>query len=95
MHWIIAVLVVAMVVVGVLMVDLPLGVRKLELYALHKSVGVLILALKAARLAWRLSGTSPVLLGPSRPYERVLARGVHLSFYIVLIALPLTGWLMS
>jgi cytochrome b561 len=89
------VLVVAMIVVGLIMVDLPLGVRKLELYALHKSVGIVILALTAARLAWRLSGTSPVLLGPSRPYERILARGVHGAFYIVLVAMPLTGWLMS
>jgi cytochrome b561 len=89
------VLVVAMVVLGLIMVDLPLGVRKLELYALHKSVGIVILALTAARLAWRLSGTSPALLGPSRPYERILARAVHVSFYIVLVAMPLTGWLMS
>jgi cytochrome b561 len=89
------VLVVAMIALGLIMVDLPLGVQKLELYALHKSVGVVILALTAARLAWRVSGTRPVLLGPSRPYERVLARGVHVSFYIVLIAMPLTGWLMS
>jgi cytochrome b561 len=74
------VLVVAMIALGLIMVDLPLGVQKLELYALHKSVGVVILALTAARLAWRVSGTRPVLLGPSRPYERVLARGVHLSF---------------
>ena len=94
-HWISAALIVGMVVLGVIMVDLPLGIRKLELYALHKSVGVVILVLTAARLAWRLSGTSPVLLGPSRPYERVLARGVHVSFYIMLLALPLTGWLMS
>ena len=94
-HWITAVLVIAMIVIGLVMVDLPLGVRKLELYALHKSVGIVILAFTAARLAWRLSGTRPVLLGPSRPYERVLAHAVHVSFYIVLIAMPLTGWLMS
>ena len=95
LHWLTAVLIVVMVVLGLIMVDLPLGVRKLELYALHKSVGVVILALTALRLAWRLSGTRPVLLGPSRPYERVLARGVHVSFYIVLLAMPLSGWLMS
>ena len=94
-HWISAALIVGMVVLGVIMVDLPLGVQKLELYALHKSIGIVILAFTAARLAWRLSGTRPVLLGPSRPYERVLAHAVHVSFYIVLIAMPLTGWLMS
>jgi cytochrome b561 len=95
LHWIIAVLVVAMLVLGLIMVDLPLGVQKLELYALHKSVGIVILAFVAARLAWRLSGTRPVPLGPSRPYEQILAHGVHASFYVVLVAMPLTGWLMS
>jgi cytochrome b561 len=89
------VLVIAMLVIGLIMVDLPLGVQKLELYALHKSIGIVILAFTAARLAWHLSGTRPVLLGPSRLYERVLAHAVHVSFYIVLIAMPLTGWLMS
>lgn len=94
-HWITAVLVFATVAVALIMVEMPLGIRKLELYALHKSVGVLILGLTAARLAWRLSGTRPVALGPSRRYERILAHGVHVLFYIALIAMPLTGWLMS
>ena len=89
------VLVLATVVVALIMVELPLGVRKLELYALHKSVGVFILGLTVARLGWRLSGRNPALLGPLHPFERILAHSVHASFYIVLIALPLTGWLMS
>ena len=90
-----AVLVFATVVVALIMVEMPLGVRKLELYALHKSVGVLILGLTVARLAWRLSGPRPVALGPSRRSERILAQSVHGLFYIALIAMPLTGWLMS
>jgi cytochrome b561 len=94
-HWLTVLLVFATVGVALIMVEMPLGVRKLELYALHKSVGVLILGLTVARLAWRLSSPRPVALGPSRAYERVLAHGVHIAFYIVLIALPLTGWLMS
>lgn len=94
-HWLTVVLVFATIAVALIMVELPLGVRKLELYALHKSVGVLILGLTVARLAWRLSGPRPMALGPSRAYERVLAHIVHGAFYGVLIALPLTGWLMS
>lgn len=84
-----------MFAIGVIMVDLPLGVRKLELYTLHKSIGIVILALTLVRLGWRLSGARPAPLGPSRPYERLLAQGVHVAFYVVLLALPLTGWLMS
>lgn len=80
---------------GIIMADLPLGVRKLELYALHKSVGVVVFAITAGRLLWRFCGTTPALLGPVRPYERTLARTVHWLFYIVLLAMPLSGWLMS
>jgi cytochrome b561 len=94
-HWITVVLVLTTVAVALIMVEMPLGVAKLELYALHKSVGVLILGLTVARLAWRLSGTHPVALGPSRAWERALAHGVHAGFYLALIAMPLTGWLMS
>lgn len=94
-HWITALLIIVTFTIALIMVELPLGPRKLELYALHKSIGVLILALTAARLAWRLGGPRPMALGPSRAYERFLAHAVHGGFYIVLIALPLTGWLMS
>lgn len=94
-HWLTVVMVLAAVMIALVMVELPLGVRKLELYALHKSIGVLILALTAVRLTWRVSGPRPTVLGPSRPYERILAHLVHAAFYIVLIALPLSGWLMS
>ena len=94
-HWVTVVLVFATTGIALVMVEMPLGVRKLELYALHKSIGVLILGLTAIRLAWRLSGARPVPLGPSHAYERILAHSVHVSFYIALIAMPLTGWLMS
>ena len=62
----IAVLVVSIIVLGMIMVDLPLGLCNLELYALHKSVGILILALTVGRLAWRLRDARPVPLGSSR-----------------------------
>lgn len=94
-HWITALLIIVTFTIALIMVELPLGPRKLELYALHKSIGVLILALTAARLVWRLGGPRPMTLGPSRAYEQFLAHAVHGGFYIVLIALPLTGWLMS
>jgi cytochrome b561 len=75
--------------------DLPAGVRKLTLLARHKSVGITILALVILRLAWRAVNEHPALPGNLKPYERTLARLTHLALYVLLFAMPLTGWTMS
>jgi cytochrome b561/polyisoprenoid-binding protein YceI len=62
-------------------------------YQLHKSIGITILLLTLARLAWRLTHRPPAL--PDLPtIERVAASAVHILFYILLICLPLSGWLV-
>jgi len=94
-HWITVVLVAGMAIVGVIMADMPLGVRKLELYGLHKSFGIAVLAFTLLRLAWRWVDPPPGPAGPMRPWETALARSVHAALYGVLIAMPITGWLMS
>ena len=94
-HWIVAGLVAAQFTLAWLADDLPLGMRKLALLARHKSFGMTILMLSVLRLLWRLFHRPPELpAGMSKP-ERFLARGTHLLFYILLFAMPLTGWMMS
>ena len=61
LHWLIAALVVVMFGLGWYMADLPLGLRKFELYQLHKSLGLTILVLAAVRLIWRLLNPAPPL----------------------------------
>ena len=95
LHWAVALLVIAMVAIGLWMVDLPLGVEKLELYGLHKSLGVTVFVLVVGRLLWRVVNPTPRPLGPASPLERTLARLVHGAFYAVLLSMPLAGWIMS
>ncbi|MBD8545150.1 YceI family protein [Sphingomonas sp. CFBP 8760] len=62
-------------------------------FQLHKSIGITILLLTIARIGWRLAYTPP----PSaalRPIERHLAKAIHRGFYGLLLALPLSGWLI-
>ena len=66
---------------------LPLG--------LHKSFGITILALAALRLVWRLLNPTPSAPDDQRAWERVLARISHVALYALIIALPISGWLMS
>jgi cytochrome b561 len=94
-HWIIAALVVTQFVLANLEGGLPLGAHKLALIARHKSVGMTVLMLAVLRLLWRLKHPPPELPSGMTHLERVLARGTHWAFYLLLFAMPLTGWMMS
>ncbi len=94
-HWLVAGLIGVMIGLGLIMVELPLGSRKLEWYALHKSLGITVLALMTLRFGWRLVNPTPPLPDDLRPYERGLAKATHAGLYILLLAMPLSGWLMA
>jgi len=95
LHWLIALLIVVQFVLARMAAPLPLGVHKLALLAEHKSFGMTVFALAAIRLAWRLKNLPPSLPANMQRVERLLARFTHVSFYVLLIAMPLSGWLMS
>jgi cytochrome b561 len=94
-HWLIAALIVVQFVLANLADDLPLGAHKLALLARHKSFGMTVLMLAILRLLWRLKSPPPELPPGMTPVERILARATHIAFYVLLFAMPLTGWLMS
>jgi cytochrome b561 len=60
--------------------------------ALHKSIGITVLLLSLARLAWRLLTPAPKLPAYVPAWERLLAHTVQVVFYGLMIGLPLTGW---
>jgi cytochrome b561 len=95
LHWLIALLIVVQFVLARMAAHLPLGARKLALLAEHKSFGMTVLMLAVVRLAWRLKNRPPPLPRDMHRVERLLARATHLSFYALLFAMPLSGWLMS
>jgi cytochrome b561 len=94
-HWLIAALIFVMLGLGYYMEDLPLGTRKLELYGIHKSIGITIAVLAALRLVWRLLNPPPPLPGSVKPWERKAAGVVHALLYLMLFVQPLVGFLQS
>ena len=93
-HWITALLVVTQVVIGFTFADvLPKGPERTELFAWHKTLGATILVLALLRLAVRLLNPPPPYPSDFPKWERFFAVWNHRLFYVLLIALPLTGLL--
>lgn len=91
LHWAIAVLVLANVTIGGWMEDAE-GPEKLRHFALHKSVGITILALTLVRVGWRIAHRWPPFPDTMARWERIVARGTHIGFYVLLLLIPLLGW---
>jgi len=97
-HWFMALLVIGLAALGLYMVTLPdvgFNTKKVTLVLYHKEFGVLALVLLAARLAWRVTQILPRLVENLPDWQKIAARFVHLSFYALLFALPMTGYFMS
>lgn len=93
LHWSIAILILGQVAGGKIMHGLPNSApAKFDLFQLHKSFGLTILALSLLRLAWRLAHRAPELPAAMPGWQKFAARGVHWAFYLLMIATPLAGW---
>ena len=95
LHWGIAVLIFGMLGLGFYMTGLDLSPTKLQLYSWHKWAGVTVFALVVVRLAWRVGHKPPPLPQHMAPIERLAAHAGHLVLYVLMFAIPLSGWLMS
>jgi cytochrome b561 len=92
-HWIIAVLVALNYAFAWIAEDLPKE-QAGQLMGNHKAVGITVLLLTVARILWRLTHRPPAFLTSLQPWEAMLARVTHGLFYVLMIAIPLAGWLM-
>jgi len=95
LHWLTALLVIGMLGVGLWMVGLEISRLKLVVYGWHKWFGITVLAIVILRLLWRRYRPPPSLPPTVAPWERVAAPLAHWSLYALLLAMPVTGWLMN
>ena len=91
LHWLMAIMVLTMLFIGVSMVS-TLKPRFLTLIAIHKPLGIAILALAALRLAVRLRLGAPPLPDDLPRIQALAAKLSHFMLYALLIAMPLVGW---
>lgn len=95
-HWLMAVLMIGMLAVGFYMTRLSDLIARYELTQQHKSVGFTVFVLAVLRVVWRLMNRKTPALPDHMPRWQVGAsHASHLALYILIFALPLTGWLMA
>lgn len=94
-HWVLALLILCQLVLGKVAEEAPLSPLKLDLFVWHKSIGVTILLLVILRLAWRLNNPSPSMPAGTPAWETKLARIGHGLLYLLMFAVPITGWWVS
>jgi len=95
LHWLMAALIFAQVPLGIMAASWRVSPAKLNLFFWHKSTGMLILALLALRLLWRIASRAPALPADMPAWERAGARASHALLYALMIALPVTGWIVN
>jgi cytochrome b561 len=98
LHWLMAALLVLLIASGLYMTALPdagFDTRKIILILYHKQFGMLALALVLVRMAWRAANPLPSLVDTIPQWQQLSARVAHLLFYALMLALPVSGWLMS
>jgi len=96
LHWVMALLILAMIGIGAYMTDLakedPL---RAQLYSMHKAVGVTLLGLAVVRILWILVSRPPEMPAVLQRWEVVLARSTTGLLYLLMLATPIAGYLMT
>lgn len=95
LHWLLAVLIILMLLVGVAMIYTTHSLWQKNLFMFHKSLGLTILVLMILRLLWRINNVAPGLPAHVRKWQRIVAHASHKLFYFLLILMPLDGWILS
>lgn len=94
-HWLMALLIITLLAVGFIMTEMENSPDKFKIYGLHKSIGIVILTLAALRLMWKSVNVAPLLPDSMADIEKFAAQCGHALLYLLMFAMPLSGWAMS
>ena len=95
LHWIMAATIFAAIALALLVVELPRGELRSEILFVHKSFGMTALVLVAMRVFVRLAVGAPSYEPPLAPLTRFAARAAHALLYVLMIAMPVSGYVLS
>ena len=94
LHWILAALIISNFVLANVAEDLARELRGAYMNP-HKAIGISILLFSVFRLYWRMGHRPPPLPDAISEWQAKLGKFVHAIFYFLIIAVPLSGWIMA
>ncbi|MBI1219755.1 MAG: cytochrome b [Rhodobacteraceae bacterium] len=92
LHWGMAAGILGMLAFGLTLVRMRMSLATVWLFGLHKSIGITLLALALLRLLWHRVSPPPGPLGGVPAAQLALARWTHRALYLLMLAVPLSGW---
>lgn len=95
LHWVVAALILAGFILGWVAVSMELSPAKLDLFVWHKSIGLLVLLLVVFRILWRFANPVPGLPAEVPQWQRIAAKTDHFLQYALMLALPISGWIID
>ncbi len=96
LHWTVAGLIIALLWLGWYMVDLDYYHRWYTVSLdWHKSLGMLALTAGAMHVVWAVVTRAPALPASLAPWERLSARAMYVTLFVMMVAMPLTGYVVS
>jgi cytochrome b561 len=97
LHWLMAAIIIFLLGLGIYMTEFlsKEASNRMEVYSLHKSLGVMILVLIFVRIINRLIYKAPALPQTMSKIEIILSNLAHLGLYFLMIIVPFSGYLMS
>ncbi len=95
LHWLIALLIFVAFPLALYMTGLHLSPFKLRLYSYHKWIGMVALLLVVIRIFWLATHRPPTMPATMANWEKFAAHATHHTLYFLILAIPITGWLMS
>lgn len=94
LHWLMALAIIGNGILGLIMVDMSRGMTKLNIFAIHKSIGLTVLALLILRVCWRMLDRKP-RDEPMPRLQSIAAHATHGVLYLFMLAIPLSGWIYN
>lgn len=94
-HWLMALLIIGLIALGMYVEQLPFSPEKLKLISWHKWGGICALILVVIRLLWRGTRKPLPAIETIAPWQQLGASVTHVLLYLLMIAIPLSGWVMS
>jgi cytochrome b561 len=95
LHWGIVLGILTMAVIGLTMTEMSSSPQKVRIYALHKSIGLTILAFVVLRVLWRAWAGAPTAIATTPHWQHRIASITHVGLYALLFAVPISGWVLN